>query len=162
LVIEEARRLQGNDGRFITHLVNGQTMLHPHLYAVEGLWILGSARDDLEAISCARAGLEWAWKQQQVTGALPRFAPDTAAPAQADVTAQAVRMAVALDFAPPGFDAALGWLRDAARGDDRGLALPYQPASGDSHLNTWATLFGAQATQAALRDRPGMKWQTLV
>ena len=161
-VIQEARRLQGDDGRFITHLANGRTMLHPHLYAVEGLWIFGSARGDLEAISCARAGLEWAWGQQQVTGALPRFAPGTAAPAQADVTAQAVRMAVALDLTPPGFDAAVSWLCDTARGHDRGLALPYQPASGDNHLNTWATLFGAQATQAALPDRPGPKWQTLV
>ena len=161
-VIQEARRLQGDDGRFITHLANGRTMLHPHLYAVEGLWIFGSARGDLEAISCARAGLEWAWGQQQVTGALPRFTPDAAAPAKADVTAQAVRMAVALDLTPPGFDAAVSWLCDTARGHDRGLALPYQPASGDNHINTWATLFGAQATQAALPDRPGLKWQTLV
>ena len=161
-VIQEACRLQRDDGRFITHLDDGQTMLHPHLYAVEGLWMFGSARGHLGAMSCARAGLEWAWAQQQVTGALPRVAPDAAAPAQADVTAQAVRMAVALDFAPPGFDAALWWLRDIARRHDRGLALPYQPASGDNHLNTWATLFGAQATQAALRDRPGLEWQMLV
>lgn len=161
-VVLEAFRLQGDDGRFITPRADGPTMLHPHLYAVEGLWIFGAARGDLEALSRAQAGLEWAWQQQQECGALPRLAPEKDAPAQADVTAQAVRMAAALDFAPPGLEAALDWLCEVARVEGRGLALPYQPAPASLHLNAWSTLFGAQAAEAALLDRPWPKWQTLV
>jgi len=161
-----AALIQGDDGRFTTHPDDHETMLHPHLYAVEGLWMFARATGDADAEERARRGLRWVWEQQLDTGGFPRFVStasaghDEVAPEQFDASAQAVRMAALLGERPEGFEAALERLAHVARPDgEAGLALPYQ--TGSSHLNAWVSMFACQALEAAVAPAP-LPWELLV
>lgn len=163
-LVNTLRRLQREDGRFITHRSDGEIMLHPHLYAVEGLWIYGSATGDWWALEGARLGTRWAWHHQLPSGGFPRSAQGHGPPVeQTDVTAQAVRAALLVRSETEGLDRALRRLADVAVTDDPyGMALPYQPGAVPRHLNAAATLFGAQALGLATPDRPPPRWTDLV
>lgn len=166
LLIEQRKELQRDNGRFVTHPSDRETMLHPHLYAVEGLWMWGTARNDTDAIARARKGLEWAWGQQLQTGGFPRSVSSSGAEddliEQSDVTSQAIRMALVLNPALPGIDAALTQLRQTAVRDGEGAALVYQPSAPQAHQNVWVTLFGAQALDMAEAGARMLDWQRLV
>ena len=158
-LIGRAGGLQQADGRFVTHHRDGPTMLHPHLYAVEGFWMCAEATGDETARARARRGIDWAWSTQLEDGGRPRSSPGPGAPAQADLTAQAVRMGVLLGSDPTSIARAFRWLESIAGGDQRGCALHYQ--EGEPHLNTWATLFGAQAVSLLAGSGP-LDWRVLV
>lgn len=156
---------QQPDGRFITHPRDAETMLHPHLYAVEGLWMLGTALEDDTALRRARLGTEWVWSQQLPSGGFPRYVttgPAEPAPEQMDLTAQAVRAAIMVDLRPQGLAAGVQRLGEVAVRDGGSLVLPYQPGAAVRHLNVWVTLFGAQAALVGLPDAPAVDWKALV
>jgi hypothetical protein len=165
-LIAESRTAQREDGRFITHPSDQETMLHPHLYAVEGLWMFGTASGDASALGRAEAATRWAWGHQRASGAFPRWvaaSSDDEAPDQADLTAQALRAAVLTDVAGDCRAATAEWLAGTAvRFEDGGAAACYQPGSGTCHHNTWATLFAAQALRAHLEGPESVSWRTLV
>ena len=160
--------LQTDEGRFITQDEPGFTMLHPHLYAIEGLWIYGTAVADAAVLARARMALAWAWSHQLETGGFPRLVVDQAGPdrdllvEQMDVTAQATRMALLLDRRLPRLDAAVARIGQVAVARAPGLALPYQPAQANIHLNAWATMFGAQAVELSVPGTPPLPWHALV
>jgi hypothetical protein len=165
-LIREAPGLQQPGGRFSTQSDDVLTMLHPHHYALEGLWIWGTARSEDWALLRARAGLEWAFAQQLASGGFPRFVrTDDGAPGpeQTDVTAQAVRMALVLGEAPAGLERAIDRLISVSAAEDGKVGAPYQPAADARHENVWATLFAAQALGLAGDDgsRP-LDWRALV
>jgi hypothetical protein len=137
-----------------------EVMLHPHLYAAEGLWVWGSAVGDDEALERARAAVAWVWTHQLENGGLPRR-PGSATE-QSDVTAQAIRLAIAVGARSAAVDRALDRLTEIAVRDERGLGVPYQPGSGAVHLNTWVTLFAAQAFALAGSNGRPLRWQDLV
>jgi hypothetical protein len=165
-LIGTIKRLQDADGRMRMDDDETTTMLHPHLYAAEGLWIWGSATHDEDALERARMATEWVFTHQLEQGGLPRFATNGkqrgAAHEQSDVTAQAARIALALGLRSRAVDRALTRLIEVARGDERGLAIVYQPDSPDIHLNTWATLFAAQALAMAAPGAGPISWKELV
>jgi len=164
-LVDTVKRVQGADGRVPTH-PDDPVMLHPHLYAAEGLWIWGSAVGDDDALARARAAVDWAFGQQLEQGGLPRSEADgergAAADEQSDVTAQAVRLALALGSRSEAVDRAAARLVELTRSDGRALGIVYQPDSVDIHLNTWATLFAAQALALAVPDAPPLSWRELV
>jgi hypothetical protein len=165
-LIATVERLQAPDGRIQTDEEGAAIMLHPHLYAAEGLWIWGSATGDRDALERAKTAVEWVWTQQLRDGGLPRSAPRRreAGPCleQSDVTAQAVRLALMLGLRSAACDRAVTRLIELARNHDAGLAVAYQPGSPDQHLNTWATLFAAQALAAATPEVAAISWRQLV
>src|SRR5262249_48636515 len=120
-LIETVKRLQFPDGRMPTVPGDPATMLHPHLYAAEGLWMWGTARGDDEALAHSRAAVDWAWAQQLDNGGFPRFAGDDLqdeAPEQCDVTSQAIRMALVFGRRSPAVDRAIGRLGEVAQGSN--------------------------------------------
>lgn len=157
---------QQADGRFVTDPSDRATLLHPHLYAVEGLWCHAEATGDEGSLEAARAGAAWVWQHQLPTGGLPRLVslgPDAEdGPEQLDATAQAVRVAALFDMDHAAAQRAADRLTDlAVSRDERGMALPYQPDSGQKHLNSWVALFAAQALALWARDR-AISWKELV
>jgi hypothetical protein len=58
-------------------------------------------------------------------------------------------------------DRAIARLIDLARTHDVGLAIVYQPGSTNVHLNTWATLFAAQALATATPEATPISWRQL-
>jgi hypothetical protein len=162
-LIEEVKRVQLPDGRIPTHPLQDEVMLHPHLYAAEGLWMWGSAVGDEEALECARRAVEWVWTLQLDEGGLPRSDVEDS-PEQCDVTAQAVRLALVLNLRSTAVDRAVARMLELARSPGDGLGMPYN-ADGDSesdHLNTWVTLFSAQALALAVPGARPIAWTQLV
>ncbi len=169
LLVENSKRLQLYNGRFITQPEDSLTMLHPHLYALEGLWIFGTARRDAEALERARTGLRWLWSHQLESGGFPRAvavaggAESTEGfPEQFDVTSQAVRMALALGLRLPRLDEAIARLQAIAHTGASGTALVYHVDSPTLHQNMWVTMFGVQALELASSYTPLMSWEELV
>lgn len=153
-------------GRFQTHPDDGVAMLHPHLYAVEGMWIWGSARGDSNALELARRATEWVWRHQLASGGMPRFVtlaePAEPGPEQCDVTGQAVRMAVQTGVQAKGLKQAVERMTDLAIPGSEGCALPYSPEPGARHQNAWATMFGGQALELFATGPEAMTWRQLV
>jgi UDP-N-acetylglucosamine 2-epimerase (non-hydrolysing) len=161
-LIEAARSTQGPDGHMPTDPESAVTMLHPHMYGAEGLWMWGQATGDQDAIDRARAAVQWVWTHQLGSGGLPRAVGRPEPIEQLDVTSQAVRMALLLGVHTPAVDRAIERLLEVARERDGMLALPYQPASPDVHLNTWVTMFGSQALGLAAPGAEPLRWDQLV
>lgn len=161
------RDVQEVDGRFRTQAVDDRTMLHPHLYAVEGLWAYGQAYNDHDALESARRGAEWVWRQQLPTGGFPRLvAVDPSvtenAPEQFDLTAQALRAGCLFGLDPDGRSGAARRLAQISRPAPEGAcALPYQPPPAATHLNAWVGMFAAQAMAASAGDA-AVTWSNLV
>jgi hypothetical protein len=165
-VIDQVKRLQLPDGHVPTGQGDGMTMLHPHLYAAEGMWIWGSATGDSDSLERARAAVEWAWTHQLETGGFPRSVGVDGNGAggveQSDVTAQATRLAHVFGLRSDGLDRAVARLVDVTRPWGGSSAVLYQPASADRHLNTWSTLFAAQALELAADESRSLSWAELV
>jgi UDP-N-acetylglucosamine 2-epimerase (non-hydrolysing) len=161
-LIDAVRAVQGPDGHMPTDPESEVTMLHPHLYGAEGLWMWGTAMEDQDAIDRSRAAVQWVWTHQLGSGGLPRASERPEPVEQLDVTAQAVRMALLLGVRTPGVDRAIARLLEVARERDGMLALPYQPGSPDVHLNTWVTMFASQALALAAPGAEPLRWHELV
>jgi hypothetical protein len=165
-LIEQVRRNQDADGRIWTDEDRLTTMLHPHLYAAEGLWIWGSAVGDDDALERARAAVEWAWSHQLGHGGLPRSVThtdeDEIRAEQSDVTAQAIRLSLAMGARSSAVGCAIKRMVGVARRHRSGLGIVYQPGSSRVHLNMWATLFAVQALTMAVPEAPQISWQELV
>lgn len=166
-LVDHVTCLQEPDGRFVTQPGDEMVMLHPHLYAVEGLWMYGAATADAAVMERARLGAGWAWHHQLASGGFPRLVrhgqDDEPGTEQTDVTAQALRAALVTGLSPDGLERAVGRLGDIAVDyGDQGLALPYQPEADVVHANAAATLFGAQAVSLAVGGAPMIHWSDLV
>jgi UDP-N-acetylglucosamine 2-epimerase (non-hydrolysing) len=161
-LIDAVRAVQGADGHMPTDPESDVTMLHPHMYGAEGLWMWGSATGDQDAIDRARAAVQWVWTHQLQSGGLPRAFGRPEPIEQLDVTAQAVRMALLLGVRSPAVDRAIERLLEVARERGGMLAMPYQPGSPDVHLNTWVTMFASQAVALAMPDAAPLRWDQLV
>jgi hypothetical protein len=167
-LIAHAIGYQDSSGYFQTQPQEDLVMLHPHFYAVEALWMWGTARGDEEALSRARHATEWAWGFQLAEGGLPRLVDfrNHRGPAieQLDITSQAIRATLLLDAKADGLQRAVDRLLLASHAAGRGAALPYQPQSTSTHLNAWVTMFGAQALELVGRreGERALGWQELV
>jgi hypothetical protein len=163
-VVDRGLEFLTPDGRFVTQPSTEVTMLHSHLYAVEGLWIFAEATGDDEARDAAQAATEWAWRQQLPSGGFPRWTANSQASAseQFDVTAQAIRAAALCGLDPDGLDRAVLRLANCVLKTPAGSALPYQPDTENIHENAWVSMFGAQAYESALAAAPRFDWTTLV
>jgi hypothetical protein len=162
-LIEDTCRMQESDGSFRTQPGSDGVMLHPHLYAAEGLWIWATSQGDSVAAERSRLATTWAWERQLASGGFPRSigSPEGGAEVeQCDVSAQAVRMAATLQSPPPRLDQAVSRLDALARRAPGGAALVYQAGPGPLHHNAWTTMFAAQALEWA-RSGP-TDWRTLV
>lgn len=166
-LVEELEQLQQPDGRFVTEPEGQVTMLHPHLYALEGLWIWGTARRSSSMLERVRAGLNWALGTQLASGGFPRFlrvSGQEAGPEQADVTAQLIRLsslALGFDTRIEDVEKAAERLISTMTGGSAQRAAVYQPSSSPLHENAWATMFAAQAIDL-ISNRAPLRWSELV
>ena len=164
-LVQEWEQLQQPDGRFVTEPDSEVTMLHPHLYALEGLWIWGTTHVSSSTLERVRAGLDWAFGAQLPSGGFPRFvsaSDQEAGPEQADVTAQLIRLsslAFGLDTRVGDLEKAAGRLMGTMTGGGAQRAALYQPSS--SHENVWASMFAAQAMDLVSSQRL-LAWNELV
>lgn len=157
---------QQQNGRMETSPGDPVTMLHPHLYAVEGLWIYAQACGADDVMEAARLGVRWAAEQLLPNGGLPRFAGrsgGTVGTEQCDATAQFVRAALLtgaeVELAPTV--RRLSSLALPVLG--LGRAMPYQPEAAEAHRNVWTSMFAAQACDLFTWENPGLfDWRLLV
>ena len=166
-LIGEAAVLQQSDGRFVTDPRDEVTMLHPHQYALEGLWIWGRATSEQSALERARRGVEWVLAHQLESGGFPRFvrvSNGEASPEQGDATAQVMRLrslTLGLDTPIPELERAAERLVGTMTVGSAERAAVYQPSSSSSHENAWVTMFAAQAIDL-ISKRRALPWSELV
>jgi hypothetical protein len=67
-----ALRYQQADGRFVTFPDSGGTNAHPHAYAAEGLWVVGSMFGREDYLSASARATRWLFEQQSPDGLVPR------------------------------------------------------------------------------------------
>jgi hypothetical protein len=100
-----------------------------------------------------QASLEFLAEVQQESGGIPAYIHDGQGlgPCRSDATAQAIRLwsLAGPEIYAPQITRAVCFLRDMQAPSG---GLRYQEGSED--INTWATLFGAQAVDWYLRDSP--------
>lgn len=165
-VVSKGLAGQQPDGRIVTHPADDVTMLHPHLYAVEGLWVYGMATGNDEALSRARLAVEWVDRQKLPNGGLPRFATTSdgrRGPEQCDVTAQFLRAAKLTGFKGDVSSTARRLCSVSVPIAGLGRAMPYQPGTPTVHRNVWASMFAAQGCEVlSCTSSPSLNWRYLV
>jgi hypothetical protein len=165
-VVDKGLAGQQPDGRITTDPDDEITMLHPHLYAVEGLWVYGEATGNEDALACARSAVAWAYQQRLSTGGFPRFAATSdgqLGPEQCDVTAQFLRAALLTGFEGDLYPTTLRLCSLSLPVPGMGRAMPYQPDAPQVHRNVWASMFAAQGCELFGWDRPqSLNWRHLV
>jgi hypothetical protein len=155
--LEPLRRLE-RDGRFFIAADDGRSYVHASCYALEGLMASPEVGAQL------RAGARWLASIQEDDGSLPCWLPEDGATTldagldagrrPSDVIAQAIRIWTAVDaraFAK-AIDAALSALfrRQGPTG-----ALSYLEPDDSPDLNSWCTIFAAQALRSVLTAASG-------
>jgi len=142
------------DGFFFTEPGQCESYLHGHCYAVEGLvyavesglhpddGLLMKVGDQLAKAQLDNGGLQTWWGRSE--------APQEVA----DTTAQAVRIWQCIDPKAFSFEIRRGLAFLKSQAHPKG-GIRYQPDS--DHLNTWATVFTAQALLFKKRE-PDWQW----
>ena len=143
-------------GRFHVNANSDVTYTHAHCYAVEGLIVLdGRGRAGLR--EWIDGGAAWLASVQEADGGVPAEHDSTGARMQAhtDCTAQAVRIWTCADpeLYADNIERGVAFLTNLSTNG----GIRYQVGSND--INTWATIFGAQAIDWA--DEGG-QWQCLI
>ncbi|MFC5286633.1 hypothetical protein ACFPM7_06185 [Actinokineospora guangxiensis] len=140
--------------------------LHPLAYAAEGLWMWSTRHDDSAASRRSRELTEWLWRQRLADGGFARYAERSGRPGghpgTLDVLAQAIRLAMLHDIHT---EAALREAERLAalchREADR-TAVPYRVGTADLHLNSWCSMFAAQALWLCASPGRSLGWGELV
>ncbi len=140
----------------------GDPEIHFHavLYCAEGMWIYGTATGAKDALDCSRALLGYVLEEMDDAGTLTAVAGGGGyAPEQGDVVAQMLRLALLHGRPADLVKLIYARLRRFFRAVEAWTAVEYQ--LGSSHLNSWATIFAAQA--CLLMHDPGrhFDWRDL-
>ncbi len=153
---------QESNGRFVTNPSDGSTTLHPHCYALEGLFFADDHEGNPRFKSAILKGLRWLIESQLQTGGFPSEFKDKIflRTERADALAQTIRLlCLAINRGIVDEELTLPLLCMVRRivsfqqkegpspekggfrffSDERGNILP--------HLNAWVTIFSLQALQ---------------
>ncbi len=138
-------------GRFVVHRRSRRTYVHACCYAAEGLLAIDPSIDP-KARRSAVTTATWLATIQRTDGSMPAWHDGIRGegPYPSDVVAQCVRLWVAIDRRRFATEIARGLTRLAALQSPSG-GLRYTDRSQD--INTWATIFAAQAVAWADGDR---------
>ncbi len=165
LLMSSADNIQASNGRLKTQPLDSETWLHPVLYGAEGLWIWGHVHRDWATLERAAAAVNWVWSYQLPSGGFPCVVDHdghrATGPEQSDVTCQAVRLTLLLGMTPPGLMQSLVRIVESAYIDGASAAIVYRPSTGLLHLNSWCSIFGAQALALLKENDNHMSWSDL-
>lgn len=150
---------QEASGRFITQSSNKSTLLHPHLYTLEGLVHFAAVTRNPQWVEAAEKALSWVLDAQREDGSIFCFyAGGCFLPfVRVDVLAQTLRLGVILSQRNPIFfekyrdhlkrlsTALLNY--QIISGPQSGAFLYGQEENGEIHFhcNVWVTMFALQA-----------------
>jgi hypothetical protein len=154
-VCEAAMRYQAPDGRYD---IEGETHMHPHSYAAEGLLYVGKkiGRDDF--IDSASKAAEFALRKQAQDGGIPfLYAKDGVMPFQrTDILSQVLRLGsvlVSMGRLDKSFEPNLKRLLERLsefQDKSGGFVFGYDfDGRRMDHLNSWCTMFAMQALDCA-------------
>jgi hypothetical protein len=154
-VLDELLPLHDGE-RFRSNALTDTTYTHAHCYAVEGLLAL-DGRGQRGLRPWIESSADWLARIQLPDGGVPSShdGAQPLGPAHGDCTAQAVRIwtCVNPDRYARSIDSALEFLRDLSVGG----GIRYRTDSSD--VNTWVTIFGAQAFEFA---DMGAEWRWII
>lgn len=174
LACKAATDRQDADGRYRTNDATGATNVHPHCYAAEACWAVGTATGDETLLESARRGTRWLQDTSPPGRALRIWHPQYGVTPhmRIDGLAQALRLGILTGTAS---DAELVALEQTLigyqdRSDDAHMRGGFRfghTSSGDDllHANVWVTSFAVQALRLLTRHRAGeplLDWRYMV
>lgn len=155
---EWARKLQQNDGRFITHRKEGFTHTHSHSYAVEGMFGIGILCGREDFINSGVKGAEFLINMQLYSGGISCFYDgNKSLYERVDALAQTIRLwAIAAKYGlkldEKKIEAAVSRLKFFHRNNNerkevKGCFVYGYDEEGKKleHANSWVTMFSLQA-----------------
>lgn len=167
-----ALELQDPTGRFVTNPVTDSTNIHPHSYAAEALWAVGSATGRDDFIAASALATRWALEVTDEAGFPPRrWTPGEPAVRhpRVDGVAQVLRLASlhSLASSPEAQRVKANLLTHQVLASEEprvhggfsfgasswGAPLP--------HVNVWVTAFAVQALVLS-EEGPTLDWRHLV
>jgi hypothetical protein len=174
LASKAATDRQGEDGRYRTNDATGGTNIHPHCYAAEACWVVGTATGDETLLDSARRGTRWLLDTSPPAQVLRVWHPQYGVNPhmRIDGLAQLLRLGILTGTAS---DAELAALEQTLigyqdRSDDEQIRGGFRfghTSSGDDlpHANVWVTSFAVQALTLLARHRAGeqpLDWRYMV
>lgn len=169
--VEFALHRQESDGRFVTNPDTGQVNIHPHSYAAEAAWAVGSALGDQELLAAAARATRWVLDVSPPGEVFRVWGPRATASSavRVDGLAQTLRLSVLTGVGSPAEQAALTTsllAHQEREGGDRrcgGFRFGYGSDGVElRHVNVWVTAFAVQALLLASDPRPVLDWRYLV
>ncbi|HDR8142816.1 TPA: hypothetical protein QC063_003046 [Bacillus cereus] len=142
------------NGRFITDIMKN-TYVHPFLYTLEGLWVIGITYDKSEYLELVREGIDWLLDNKTMNGFLSGYI-DPCGKTKidgigTDALSQLIRLMVLLSYDRKKIDPLVNELittRYVAVKDKKFGAYVYGYAIDGvfyKHLNSWSSMFSYQA-----------------
>lgn len=171
--VRAATGYQRPDGRFVTNTLTDGTNVHPHCYAAEACWAIGTALGDQDLLDAAARATRFLLDHSVPGSVLRTFRPtpdggSTVTPVRVDGLAQTLRLGVLTGVADERERAALvvGLLGHQERSDDPHADGGFRFGFGSggaplAHPNVWVTAFAAQALELAASDG-SLDWRHLV
>jgi hypothetical protein len=165
---------QRPDGRFVTNPTTDGANIHPHSYAAEAAWAVGTATGDQAMLDAAAAATRWVLDVSAPGEAMRvwRSAQSIVPHMRIDGLAQTLRLTVLTGAAGSGELAALTDTllsyqeTGGGRERDGGFRFGYTSAGVElPHVNVWVTAFAAQALLLADAQSQGaalLDWRFLV
>ena len=162
---------QRPDGAFVTNPVADRVNIHPHSYAAEAAWAVGTHLQDQQMLAAAARATRWVLDVSPPGEVFRVRGPHQAVSSamRIDGLAQTLRLGVLTGVASAAEQVALTATllahqeRDGDARRDGGFRFGYSSAgSGLRHVNVWVTAFAVQAL--VLADHPGrpLDWRYLV
>lgn len=155
---EFALQFQELDGRFITQRKNGSSLLHPHCYAVEGLFYCGLKMNEQKFIDSAIKGIQWSFSNQMENGGIPQLFHEGSFIKfeRTDILAQVLRMGLFINhhskkeiIIKEKLERLRNRILEFQNKDEihkGGIKYGYEnDGSLHNHVNSWCSFFSLQA-----------------
>ncbi|HTZ11650.1 MAG TPA: hypothetical protein VMD04_04675 [Candidatus Margulisiibacteriota bacterium] len=143
---------EASSGRFITNKSDNTTHLHPHSYAIEGLWYAGVNFGVSRFIDSARRATKWMLHQASGSGLNELYNPSSGKFndfQRSDILAQALRLALLFGIKDRQEELKVALLQYQYRQEETVQEGGLFFSKDSRHLNSWCTMFALQALKLA-------------
>lgn len=154
-VCDNSLRFLKNDGRFVTFSESGDTLFHPHCYAIEGLYVAGNYFNNKKYLEIAKQSIIYLFNQQLKNGGIPQIFQNGKFIEfeRSDILAQALRLGVLFlqDIDNKKLEKLVKRLLEFQnlKEEQKGGFMYGFDSFGKKyeHLNSWCTMFALQALE---------------
>lgn len=150
-VCDYSLKLFGEDGRIITFSKTGDSLFHPHYYAIEGLYVAGNYLKDKNYLELAKKAAQYLFNHQKDNGGIPQMFKDNRLIKfeRTDILSQALRAGILFDIKKDKLEKLKNRLLEFQNLNEEqkgGFRYGFDNKGNKyEHINSWCTMFALQA-----------------